>query len=39
MKNYVLDFKEIELQGQLGAGSYGVVYKGQWRNQKVAGKN
>jgi predicted Ser/Thr protein kinase len=38
MKNYVLEFKEIIMQGQLGEGSYGVVYKGEWRNQKVAGK-
>jgi predicted Ser/Thr protein kinase len=33
----VLGFKEIVLHEQLGAGSYGVVYKGEWRNQKVAG--
>jgi hypothetical protein len=35
----VLEFSEIELKGQLGAGSYGVVYKGEWRNQQVAGNH
>ncbi|KAH3758214.1 tyrosine protein kinase [Pelomyxa schiedti] len=33
----LIDFKELEyIEPPIGEGSYGIVYKGRWRNQEVA---
>lgn len=36
---YEIDFKEIKQEKELGRGSFGVVFQGQWRNHQVAGMN
>jgi len=33
-----IPYAEIKMEYELGRGSYGVVYKGTWRNQQVAVK-
>lgn len=35
---WILDFKEIQVGQQIGAGTYGIVYHGKWKNVEVAVK-
>jgi serine/threonine protein kinase len=32
----IVDYKKVQILAELGRGSYGVVYKGVWKNKKVA---
>ncbi len=35
---WIIDFSEIQLDNQVGLGSYGVVYRGKWKGVEVAVK-
>ena len=38
VKSFVIQYSELQLDKELGSGSYGIVYIAQGRNQRVAGK-
>ena len=38
VKSFVIEYDELQMDKELGSGSFGVVYTAEWRNQRVAGK-
>lgn len=37
-KEFIIPYEQLELQGQIGRGSFGEVYRGKWLGQSVAVK-
>jgi len=35
-QDWLIEFRELTLQNQIGKGAFGIVYAGKWRGQKVA---
>ena len=36
VEDYIIDFKELEFEKEIGRGAFGVVFKGLWRSGQVA---
>jgi len=36
--SWIIDYKDIQVSKQVGAGSYGIVYRGRWKGIDVAVK-